>query len=508
MNDYPRYVTVRDYLQVAREHRVLIVLITLVFAGASLAVSLNQNASYQAEASLQFQDATVNPGVVGALVPNDATPDQRAAVNANRIRQQPVAQEAARILGVGPASANALLTHIDSRPESKTNLVIIDATAPTGRAAARLANAFAQAERRIRQGEVRSDYAQAVNATRRQIRALGNSPATAYNRALLEVQAAQLDQGTRVLDPVQITHAASVPGSPTSPKPALATSLGLLVGLIIGVLVAFVRDALDRRFKSSDEITAELELPIVGYVREQALGRTASSVNGRQPLSEADLEGFRILRTNVEFLNVDQPPKLVLVTSGLPNEGKSTVAAALAGAYATSGQRTLLVECDLRFPTLAKRLGLADKPGLTDLLVGQATTSDVTQTVLEGYPDSAASPLQCIVAGSPTPLPAELLRSERARAFLSEVSDEYDAVVVDSSPLLPVVDTLELLSVAHGVVVCVRASRTTREQARAARTALDHFPRLPTGLVITGLRSHRDVYAYPAYAYTGRVKRA
>jgi capsular exopolysaccharide synthesis family protein len=507
MNDYPRYVTVRDYMQVVREHRWLIVLVTLVFTGASVAFSLSAKKSYQAEASLQFQEDSVNPGFLGALVPNDATPEQRAAIDAQRVRKPQVVQEAARILQVSPASANGLLSHISSRPEAKTNLVIIDATSSNPRAAANLANAFAQATQKVRQAEVRDGYAQAARAIRRQIAALGNGLATFSNRTVLQVQAVQLDQGAKVISPVQIARAATVPRSPASPKPVLGAVLGVLIGLIVGVLAAFVRDAMDRRFKSSEEITTEFRLPIVGYVREDALGKTATAMNGRRPLTEVDLEGFRILRTNVEFLNVDKPPGVVLVTSSLPEEGKSTVAAALAGAYAAAGKRTLLVECDLRQPTLAKRLGLAAQPGLTDVLTGQATPADVAQTVLEGFPNSAASPLQCVVAGTETPLPAELLRSERAKAFLAEACEAYDAVVIDSSPILPVVDTLELLSAVDGLVVCVRASRTTREQARAAKTTLEHFPKLPTGVVVTGLRSHRDAYAYPAYSATGRVKR-
>jgi Mrp family chromosome partitioning ATPase len=242
------------------------------------------------------------------------------------------------------------------------------------------------------------------------------------------------------------------------------------------------------------------------------------SANGRRPLSEADLEGFRILRTNIDFLGIDRPPKAILVTSALPEEGKSTVAAALAAAQATAGKRTLLLECDLRFPTLAKRLGLADTPGLTDYLIAGG---DPRQTIkvssgprlANGGGPPAYAPadqdveFDCIVAGTRTPQPAELLGSQRFVAYLQELTGSYETIVIDTSPLLPVVDALELLARVDGILVCVRVSKTKREQARAAKTAMERFPRRPTGIVVTGVRPGQDGDAYPSYTYTGKGKR-
>ena len=131
----------------------------------------------------------------------------------------------------------------------------------------------------------------------------------------------------------------------------------------------FVRDSLDRRYKSSQELTDELSLPILGYVPERLLGRSTINGKRRRSLSQADFDAFRILRTNIEFLRPDEPPQLILVTSALPEEGKSTVSTALAVAYALIGKRTLLVESDMRRPTLAQRVGVSPQPGLTDYQV-------------------------------------------------------------------------------------------------------------------------------------------
>jgi capsular exopolysaccharide synthesis family protein len=210
------------------------------------------------------------------------------------------------------------------------------------------------------------------------------------------------------------------------------------------------------------------------------------------------------MRTNVDFLDVDSRLTTLAVTSALPEEGKSTVACSLACAYALAGKRTLIVECDLRRPTLAHKLGLGNGPGLSDYLAGEAEPQAVVQPVaLPG----AQAPLVAIVAGTPSPRPAELLGSQRFGAFLDEVARAYDVVLLDTSPLLSVVDTLELVPRVDGVVVCVRAQQTTRDQAQAAKAALEHFPARPTGVVVTGVRAGDELdYGYYSYAYAYGAK--
>jgi Mrp family chromosome partitioning ATPase len=287
--------------------------------------------------------------------------------------------------------------------------------------------------------------------------------------------------------------------------------LGALIGLVIGLLAAFVRDALDRRLRNSDDVRAELGWPVIGRVPDDALGH-AGFANGAVAEAEAHLEAFRMLKTNLEFLKGDDEMRTVMVTSGLPEEGKSTVAMALAGAAAVAGKSALLVECDLRRPCFAERLDIEFEPGLTDYLLGEASPGDIIQVVkLGGASDLNGSNggdepeaetgfanLVCITAGSPVEMPAEMLGSERFSGFLGEVSKAYDIVVLDTSPILSVVDALEIVPQVDGLLVCVRLSQTTREAARAARDALGHLPGRPTAAVVTGVRPGNDPY----YGYT------
>jgi Mrp family chromosome partitioning ATPase len=312
----------------------------------------------------------------------------------------------------------------------------------------------------------------------------------------------------------QIQSSASVPSSPSSPKPVLVAVVAGIAGLLLGLIIAALREAFDRRLRGPKQIEADLGLPIVGHVREDALGSSPGSTNGKPPITELDLEAFRILRTNLEFMTPGKSIKTIAVTSALPEEGKTTVATSLAFALAVAGRRTLLVECDLRRPMLSQRLGVARSPGLTDFLAGTAQPQDVVRALRVGLRRNGGNGanaadgvntgggLACISAGTRTERPTELFGSEEFRQFVAEVRDVYDTVIFDTAPLLPVADTLQMLPAMDAVLVCLRASRTTRDQAIAARSALGRLPERPAGVVLTGARDRHDYSGYYPYAYS------
>jgi capsular exopolysaccharide synthesis family protein len=171
---------------------------------------------------------------------------------------------------------------------------------------------------------------------------------------------------------------------------------------------------------------------------------------------------------------------------------------------AAAGNRTLLVECDLRTRVLADRFGLAEEPGLSDFLAGHSAPSDILQVVPAPGPEtsngSTPPSLVCITAGSAPPRPADLLSSDRFAAFLEQVESAYERVIIDCPPLLPVADTREIVPRVDCVLMCVRLNRTTREQARAAHDALERLPTRPVGLVLTDFterdKGFRGYYQY------------
>lgn len=516
MNEAPRYASLRDYLGVLRAHRVLIVVVAIVFAGAALGYSLSQTSTYRTQAAVYFQDQTQNENLVlGTAVIPTSTPQQQATTAAATLGRANVTAMVRQIMGPGYSPGAATVTPYVT---ATTNFLVIQVDSHFPSYAARLANAYAQAQQIIARNDSRSAFSSAATTLSQQLTKIGrqtNSPL----RPLYADRIARLSFLAQTSDPVVITQRAGVAATPISPRPVRNALLGLLVGLTLGVLAAFFRDSLDRRLRRADDIAEQLGWPIIGHIREQALGRMAIAGNGRGSDGEQDLEAFHILRQNLQFLNIDEPPRAIAVTSGLPEEGKSTVAASLACATAMAGKLTLLVECDLRRPSLAGRVGINAEPGLTDFLVREASPADILQRVAlgsesapngsgpsnpepaEGGAASGQPVLMCIAAGRSAVHPAELLGSERFRAFVKEVTGAYEVVVFDTAPLLPVADTLEILPSVDAALICVRATKTTREEARAVRLALERVPGTSIGIVVTGVRPG-DEYDFGYYSYS------
>lgn len=495
----PRYASLRDYLHVVRRHRLLIALVTLTFAGAALGLSLTQEPTYETSARLSFRDIVQDLTLLGGGGVPEEAPSERAAANAEFVTGPAVTRRVEKDLkpNISPGQGS-----VEAHVGVETNLVVVEASAAEPELAARLANSYARQAKIVATRAELERLEEAEKSILRQVEEArdGGPEDTSFQLGVLEQQLSRVQTLKEIATPVEIARRAGVPGSPVSPNPVRNTILGGLVGLVFGLLGAFVRDSLDRRLHNAQEIHQELGLPVLGQIGESALGYAGLARNGPVTMTEADFEAFRVLRTNLAFLSSGGPVRSILVTSGLPEEGKSTVSISLASAAAVAGQRTLLVECDLRRPIFASRMGIETSPGLTDYVLGRAVADEIVQTVelreprsvkLEGDgPDegTSAAPLACIVSGSTVPRPAELLLGNRFRDLLASMTGSYDLVVLDTSPLLAVVDALQIVPQVDGVILCVRARRTTREQARATKTALGHLPERPTGAVVTGLR--------------------
>lgn len=261
-----------------------------------------------------------------------------------------------------------------------------------------------------------------------------------------------------------IVDAASLPGSPISPNPTRNLGLAFVLGLLLGVGLAVVRELLDTSTKSADDVTDSLQAPILGtFAFDSEVGKRPllTQLTSHEPRSEA----FRVLRTNLSFVDIDAESKAIVVTSALPGEGKSTTAVNTALALQQAGERTLLVDGDLRRPQAATLLGLDGTIGLTTALVGKVTATDVILTHGSG--------LHVLAAGAIPPNPSELLQSRAMAALLRELRSAYDVIIIDAPPLLPVTDAALIASQVDGAVVVVRHGRTTREQLAAARERLD-----------------------------------
>lgn len=490
----------------------------MVAIAGGIAYSLLQTPIYEATASISFTGADQEFDRVGAIVTPEFNPDKVAAANvgdatspaALRVASERLAEEYDIDIGLRP-----LRDRLTASVDPDSNLVLVNARAGTAAAATRISNTVAESVATVENELVREEFAQQAAALEDELALFQREEDRQNTQPLspreIDIQASisRLRSLAEIAAPVTVVELAGGPIPPISPRPVRDTALAAFLGLLLGLGAAIARESLDRRLHSAAEIQSELDLPVVGLVRQSAMGRSAFLVDGSKPLDERDIEAYRILRNNLAFLDVDREPRSVIVTSGLPEEGKSTVAASLAQASAAAGSRTLLLECDLRRPTLPERLSLNREPGLTDYLARRCEVGDILQEVTGAIDPEAAPgvqnvhpPLTCVTAGSPSPRPAEALGSERFKEFLNQAMDTYELVVIDTSPLLSVVDTRELVPLVDAVLLCVRVSRTSRDQMVAAKVTLDLFPARPTGVVITAVRQREEPdYGYYSYAY-------
>ncbi len=505
-----RYLTLLDYLRVLRRYRVAIVAITVLGAVAGFVTAKSQTPTYQASAIVSIQDPEQNIALAGLNPGTGQAPGALATQSAETLTRLSVMLPVQRALHIrGPVSA---LSNAVTGQVTNGGLLQITATASDPAFAARLVNTVATVLVSQNNQAAQALYRADAQAVAGEIASHPASQNSLNNAGLqtLQQQQARLAALGRFAHTSQIAQTATQPTSASSPNTLRSALIGLALGLLLAIAVAFLRDTLDHRLRTREDVETSFHIPVLAHVRTQAMGKIVQIAATTKSDHVADVEAFRVLRRNLETLRIDSPPRSILVTSATAEEGKSTVAGSLAFAMATAGKRTLLVDCDLRQPALASRLGVEPAPGMSEFLSGAASPQEIIKPIsFSGaswnngdWPDGGSVSLVMIPAGTPNSHSAELLGSSKFREFLQQVLEAYDVVVFDSSPLLSVADTLEMIPHVDAVLVCARDSRTTRGEAQAVKTALGRFPTVSAGIVITGIKPRHSEYAVYAHAVT------
>jgi capsular exopolysaccharide synthesis family protein len=316
-----------------------------------------------------------------------------------------------------------------------------------------------------------------------------------------------------------VIEPASAPRSPIRPSIPTNTAIGGAFGILLGIAFAVGRDRFDRSIKSAQGVEL-LGIPFLGTLPE--VGSHVSSGYGypsertrrrrRTPGSEEDeipelvahrqpaggvAEAARAIRTSIRFSSPDHPYRCLLVTSAGPAEGKTTVACCVAISMAQAGQRTLILDCDLRRPRLHKVFGTTCDRGTTDAIIDPSTLEG---SVLE----TSVANLYLLPAGRHAPNPADLINSERFSEFLKVVRSQFDTVIIDSAPILPVTDSAILSTRVDGTVLIIRSGKTTKERvAKAVRTLKDVGGTIAGG-ILNGMAEGSKSGDY-YYQYYGRA---
>lgn len=293
---------------------------------------------------------------------------------------------------------------------------------------------------------------------------------------------------------LSIVEPATAPDSPSSPNIPLMIGAGLIVGTLAGGVLSILRSSLDSKIRSVDDIKRVSDLPLLGgIVLENDVAKKPLITQAEHQSSRA--ESFRQIRTNLQFAHVDSESKTTLVTSSVPGEGKSTTATNLAIALSQSGQRVALIDADLRRPTVSNYLGLESGAGLTTALVGKADLADLLQPWGEDQ-------LYVLSSGRIPPNPSELLGSSAMRDLIARLEEEFDAVVIDAPPLLPVTDASILAQMVGGVVMVVGTRKLGTRDFEEALRSLQFVQANLLGLVMNFLPSKGpDAYSYGYYSY-------
>ena len=457
---------------------VVAAVVLCLFAGVVIK-GVDSKDTYESSTRVLFDSSTLSDAALQLQRAAD-DPQREAATNVLLAGSEAVAANVKRDLHLSTPVGD-LQDKVQVETEQNANVLQITATDDDPRQAAAIANAFASEFVAFRARGDRDSIEAAQRDLQQQLDAL---PVDAPERQDLRDALQRLAASHALANgDARVIAKAAVPTNPSSLGLAEVLALAGIAGLALGLVGALVVESMDKRITDVASFEREYRLRALAVVPQKTFRRQGL---------RADLEPFRILRTAVDFARVTRPVRTVMVTSAVRGEGKSSVAIGLAQAIALSGRPVILVELDLRHPSLARTFSMADHGGVTNALLG-SEPNDLLQRPLRELPD-----LEVLAAGVLPPNPAELLEAPALDVMLrSLLQDGKKTLVIDSAPLLPVADAQILLNkpAVDASVVVARQGVTTRDHARRARLVLDGHAAVPIGLVVTGHTS-RDVYGY------------
>lgn len=438
----------KDYLRVVRRRWVSIVATTLMGLAVAASLTLMQTPQFQAKSQLFV--SVKGTGSAADVTQGNAFAEKRVTSYVSLATSPRVLQAAAQELNL--SGEKALAGKVTAASPAQTVLIDITAVDPNPEAAANIANSVA------------TELISAVN----QVEDVNIVHLSVFERAM--------------------------PASaPSSPKVPTSLALGLLLGLLVGAAYAFIRELLDNKVRGIDDVERTVGAGILGtFATDPNVEREPLVTQGDQYSHRA--ESFRQLRTHLHFTNLDGGSQTVVVSSAISGEGKTSTAVNLAIMLAESGTRVLLVDADLRRPRVARTLGIEGSVGLSGVLSHTVAVEDAIQTWGRG------DTLHVLASGRSAPNPSELLGSTTMEKLIARFEADYEVVIIDAPPLLPVTDPALLGSICSGVVLVVSADgRTNRGDVIQAVANLESVKARLLGVVVNRLGKSATSSSYYDY---------
>lgn len=493
-----------------RRRLLLIILAPVIAIGVAFAIARSEQKQYTGTAVLLFKPLLLDVQLTGLpLQVQSSDPTTEAATDIGLVTLPQVRNAAAQTLGQG-YTADYLKKNVSVSQAGKAELINIAATAPSPAAAARIANVMATSFIAYERQTLDASLDVGISKLNQQLKAGGQ---TALQSTLLRDSLTKLTELKAVQpDNVELSALALPPTSSSSPKTALDLVIGGIAGLLLGIAFAVIAEQFDVRVRRAEEVEDALNLPILAMIPRSRVLKHGES------LSDADLEAFRMLRTNLRYHSRGRDARTVLFTSAGPETGKTTVSLHLAAAAAAvMGGRVLLIEADLRRPRLAQLLGLPSERGLSTALAFADSLAETVVTVHaapgDGQPTNGpgngrhegngSTPegrfpesFDALVAGPPTPHASELLSSREMSELLRAASETYDLTIIDGPPPGLVSDAIPLIKQADAVVLVARLGREHGPELKKLQAQLRGLGVEPIGVVANF--SRRAVSPYTA----------
>ncbi|MDQ4214285.1 polysaccharide biosynthesis tyrosine autokinase [Microbacterium sp. ASV81] len=445
-----------DYVRILRKNWILILIVVVGVAGGAGYAAL-QHPKYNASTQL-YVSVRTEGAATGDLVQGQTFARQMVTSYADIVGTALILAPVIQKLNLDTTSAQLAKQVTATTP---LNTVLIDISVVDGDAdrAAKIANAVAVS------------FTDAIQSTLEK--------PTGGNNSLVQVT---------------VTEPAAAPAAPSSPNIPLTLALGAVLGLALGLGIAVLRTMLDTRVHTLHDLEAITSKPVLGGIAKDPDAAKRPLIVHADPRGPR-AESFRALRTNLQFLAVDDGPRVFVVSSAGPGEGKSTTAANLAIALAETGARVALIDGDLRLPRVADYMGIEGGVGLTDVLIGRIDVADALQKW-------GGSNLFVLTSGRIPPNPSELLGSTAMDQVLAPLGDYFDYVLIDAPPLLLVTDAAVLGKKARGVILVSASGETRKQELTGAIRTLETAGVDLLGVVATKLPTKGpDSYGYGSYTY-------
>jgi succinoglycan biosynthesis transport protein ExoP len=482
-------IEMRRYMSALRRSWLFIVVFVAAIVAVAVVGSSLASKRYRASATIVVGNTFLDIGSTDVPSQQRQLETINQTLNTNR-----VLDEAAKVL---PGETRDSLDHaISSSVDPNANIIKVTAKTGTPRSAANIANAVAQALLKTHAETETQGVASAKARLEQQLTLLRSSGAgteeiQALRTRISDLVIAQANIGSDL----QIAQPAEPPSQPFTPRPVRNGVIALFAGVFLAILIAIARDLVRPRITETRELARLMNLPVLARVpfTQSRFGRRAAVA------SAVAEEAYQTLQASIRYAH-KEGRKIVVVTSALEKEGKTTTSIGLAQALARGGQKTLLICADFRLPTLHERLGIKRSPGLSDLLRTASSPTSVVKDVrrvtrtIQGF---GAGSLDVIPSGSRVMNPAELLFGGAFDTFLTALGLlEYDHVVIDGPPLLGIADGHVLAQRADSVIVVARPDRLSVEQALEVREKLDRLQANTLGLVVCGRFRNVSAYGY------------